>query len=287
MIHRKLRGALAACGAVFTLTSCFATPGAFTSELTLLSDGTYQFAYDGEIQLVTLAAMMQEMAEAEQGEPFEAYCDEPTGEEDEYGGEIYRERECTADEVIAQEAEYEEQQAAKIAETAEMKAAMGGIDPSDEATIADFAERLERQAGWQSVEHKGEGIFQVVYRTAGQMPDNFGFPLIGDIPSGQPFITLSRWDGGQVRVDAPLFTRQSMDGMGLMGLAAMGGMMGASGTDDGPDIIKASGSFTIRTDGQILTNNTETGPAKEAALSVLRWDIGKQGRSAPQALIGF
>ncbi len=253
---------LLAGGSMLSLASCFAAPGTFTSDLTLLSNGQYEFVYDGEVKLMTLSMMMKEIAESESGE-FTPYCEGPTGDEDEYGSEIYGERDCTPDEIDEQLADYEERKAEQIRESAEIRAAMGGIDPSDEKSIQAFTDRMERQAGWESVRHTGDGMFQVRYHSKGQLPDDFGFPLIKDVPAGQPFLTVARWDDGSVRVDAPLFAPQATGTSGLMGAAMMGGLGGMGGDDTGFDLPKAKGTFTIRTDGDILTNHSETGPAVE------------------------
>ena len=278
------------------LSSCLSAPGTFTSDLTLLRNGSYQFSYDGEIQLVSLAMMMGSI-DNKAAMPFEPYCDDYV-ENGDYGLDYegpppispYVERDCTKNEIAEQREQYDAQQASRKKEQEQMRAALGGIDPTDPATIDEFAERLEKQAGWQSVEHLGNALFKVSYRTSGQLPDNFGFPLISDVPTGQPFITVARWKNGNVRIDAPLFIPAKTDNSmtentflasglanGFRGLPERGGM----------ELPQAKGSFTIRTDGEVLTNNTDDGPKSEGGMKVLSWNVGTPNRGAPQALIGF
>jgi hypothetical protein len=287
MFANRIAKAAFVAPALLALSSCFVAPGEFESDLLLLGDGSYAFSYDGEVQLMTLAMMIRERAEAEaEQDVFEPYCEEEGTATDSHGDPIMVERACTEDEIIEQQADHEAEKAGAIMQAAEMRAALGGVDPSDEASIDDFAQRLERQAGWERVEHVGEGTFSVSYRAEGELPPQFGFPLISDVPSGQPFLTVARWDKGQVKVDAPLFRSEMEEGLGLFGMAAMTGAMGAEAGDDF-ELARARGRFTIRTDGEILTNNTETGPTTEDGLKVLRWDVGAPNRSAPAALIGF
>jgi len=59
---------------------------------------------------------------------------------------------------------------------------------------------------------------------------------------------------------------------------------GAKTGSDGPPI--AEGTFTLRTDGQILANNTDEGPQPEGAgLSRLDWKVDARTATAPTALI--
>ena len=53
---------------------------------------------------------------------------------------------------------------------------------------------------------------------------------------------------------------------------------------EGP-VSKAQGRFTIITDGEVLTNNSEDGAAPHAVGRQIRWDVGSGSTKIPEALI--
>jgi hypothetical protein len=308
------------------LSGCLTLPGEFTSEAVINADGTYAFSYSGDVQIITLAMIMAEGAKASANREFTPFCYGPEGSSmSQYGaaeaavevidlsaedaaaegaayaaaeaaakaGDVdpYAPRDCTAEEIAAQREEFDASIAREKQEAKEMGAMLGGIDPTDPATIADFTDRLERQRGWESVEWVKGGTFKVVYKTNGVLNDNFGFPLIADMPTGQPFLTIHRWDDNSVHVSAPGFASGDASGMGSLGM--MGAMFGA-GSGKGPSqkemddlgIKNISGTFTVRTNGSVRTNNTETGPASEGGMQVMRWKVGgTSSTGAPATLI--
>ena len=92
----------------------------------------------------------------------------------------------------------------------------------------------------------------------------------------------------RLRVEAPSFQNDAdlsmvamMGGGGLMN--AMGG--GGGGASKLPEPVEVKGTFTIRTDANIIANNTEEGPVDEAGMQVMRWDIGPKTYGAPMALL--
>ena len=301
------------------LSGCLTLPGEFTSEAVIYADGTYAFSYTGDVQIITMAMMMAEAAKSGANREFTPYCYGPVGSSmSQYGtaeaavealemteeaadpAEVvdvvseedpYAQRECTAEEIAAQREEFDASIAREKQEAKEMSAMMGGLDPTDPETIADFTDRLERQRGWESVEWVKGGTFKVVYKTTGVLNDNFGFPLIADVPTGQPFLTIARWDDNSVYVSAPGFASGDAAGMGSLGM--MGAMFGAS-SGKGPSqkemdelgIKNISGTFTVRTNGTIRTNNTEKGPVTEGGMQVMRWKVGgSSSTGAPATLI--
>lgn len=203
----------------------------------------------------------------------------------------YAERECSPEEIASQRAEFDASNEREKQEAKDMQAMLGGIDPTNPETIADFTDRLERQRGWESVEWVKGGTFKVVYKTTGMLNDNFGFPLIADVPTGQPFLTIARWDDNSVYVSAPGFSSGDAAGVGSLGM--MGAIFGAS-SGKGPSqkemdelgIKNISGTFTVRTNGTIRTNNTEKGPVTEGGMQVMRWKVGgSSSTGAPATLI--
>ncbi len=202
----------------------------------------------------------------------------------------YAERPCTKEEIASQRAEFDANIAREKEEAKEMQAMLGGIDPTNPDTLADFTDRLERQRGWESVKWVRGGTFRVVYKTSGMLNDNFGFPLIADVPTGQPFLTITRWDDNAVQISAPGFVG-GQSSMGDPGMLAMTGMFGGGKAGPGKEMEKMGitpikGSFTVRTNGTIRTNNTDKGPVTEGGMQVLRWKIDARSASeAPKTLI--
>src|SRR5690606_11613782 len=142
-----------ACAAALLLTGCLLSPGVFTSQLELRKGGSFSYTYDGEIYLLALSKL------ADLGNAAEDAADEFV-EQACYDDETFEERPCTEEELAQQKSDWEQQAEQRKQERereAEMTRAMlGGIDPADPEVAQEFAERLQRQAGWESVEDKGD-----------------------------------------------------------------------------------------------------------------------------------
>ncbi|WP_432200726.1 hypothetical protein ACRAQ7_00050 [Erythrobacter sp. W53] len=268
------------------LTGCLLSPGKFTSELVLLEDDQFTFSYQGEIQMLALTDLAQ--MEAKKRTEFTATpC---------YDDETYEDRECTDDELEKQKTDWEELQAANASrrnrEAEQMRAVLGGIDPTDPDAANEFASKLERQRNWKSVEYKGNGLFEVDYSVSGKLINDFTFPVIEQMQTTLPFMTVILRDKGQVRIEAPGYAAQEggdpMTAMlgGGMGLSAL---MLAEASEEGEDLSLTApeGTFRIVTNGRILANNTDEGPSKEGRREVLTWEITPRTKTAPMALIGF
>jgi hypothetical protein len=291
----RLRAAAVLAGFALALSGCFMSPGKFTSELALTGPDTFTFSYEGEIFFLTLSKLAM----------MGATTDEAFSPSECYDEETYEARECSAEELEAQRAEWEagaEERAAKAKKDAEMmKAIMGGIDPTDPKATEEMVRLLERQKGWNRVVHKGDGLFEVSYSVSGTLGHDFMFPTIEGFPATNPFVQMILRDGGQARVNAPAFVFQNgdnpmgamMGGMGsLAGLAAMGaaeeGADGAAPAEPIPGVPVLDGTFTIRTAPgmRILANNTDEGPeAAPGGGELLRWTISPRTTQAPTALI--
>lgn len=280
MISTKIRAAALAGASALMLSGCLLSPGKFTSELHLMKDGSFSYSYDGEVQMLALSKLA-EMANKSENE-FKAEC----------WDDDFEDRECTAAETAEQKKEWEANAAARkekdAKEAEQMKAFLGGIDPSNPEAARELAERLQRQRGWESVEYKGDGLFDVDFRIAGQLSHDFAFPTIEKLPMANMFVSVNLRDGKQVRVDAPGFAAQGggnpMQGMmsGMMGLAAMSEEGG-----EAPKLVLPEGTFSIVTDGRILANNTDEGPQANAHGQALVWNISARTEQAPTALIAF
>ncbi|MEM1195231.1 MAG: hypothetical protein AAGH57_03930 [Pseudomonadota bacterium] len=289
--RRSLRAAATAllAGLSLLLTGCFITPGKFTSQLVLGPDQDFTFTYEGEIFFLGLSQLAEMGESAKEFEPEACFVDNS-----------FEERECTANEIEGQRTAWEagaEQRAAEAAQKAEqMSALLGGIDATDPEATAKFTELLLRQKGWERVEDKGDGVFDVRYSLKGKLTHDFTFPLIEGVPSTNPFVQIFLRDGNVVRVNAPGFSAQNDDNpMGAMmgGLAGMAGMAAlapdASGDNEEamPNIPTIEGNFTIFAgDGMdIRANNTDEGASPAPNGKTLTWDISPRTKSAPTALI--
>ena len=120
------------------LSSCVISPGKFKSDLALGPDKSFSFSYEGEILVAGLAS------DDEANEEFEAQsC---------YDADTFEKRECTAQEIAEQRAEWDasaEERAAKAKRQSERWTTMlGGIDPSDPDATEQFRQLLIQQKGW-------------------------------------------------------------------------------------------------------------------------------------------
>lgn len=265
------------------LTGCLLTPGKFSSQLSLMKDGNFSYAYDGEIQMLAMSKLAEMGAKSE--DEFEA--------EDCYDDD-FDVRPCSEVEIAEQKAEWdanaEIRRAKKEEEAEQMKLMLGGIDPSSPKAAEEFAAHLTRQKGWKSVTHKGDGLFDVEFAISGHLTHDFAFPMIEKMPMGSSFVTAILRNDGKVRIDATGFAAQ---GAGNPWQGMMSGAMGManlkSSEDDGdkaPNLVMPEGTFTIVTDGAILANNTDEGPAGSAGgAQVLSWDVSPRTEAAPTALI--
>lgn len=263
---------LAAAGMLLVLAGCLLMPGKFTSSLDLRRDGTFAFAYAGEIHVLALSDL------ARQNQTFRPHpC---------YNDDGMEERPCTKAETAQQKKDWDEAQARgadkRKRDADSMKAFLGGIDPGDPKAAEELAQRLRRQAGWKNVVSRGNGRFDVEFAIAGRLDHDFAFPTIERFPYANAFVQIAVRNDGTVRVDAPGFGPPG--GSEALGGMMMGGATGMGG-EDAPDMPRIDGAFTIRTDGAILANNTDEGPRPDASGQKLDWRILPQGAAAPMALV--
>lgn len=279
--------AVAAAGAM-VLAACMVTPGAFDATLDLRRDGRFTFTYNGEIYLLALGSLadMAEKAEAANAEFEPEQC---------WDDDSFEERECSEDEIASQRAEWEAKQEADLAdkkrESEAMRAMLGGIDPSDPDAAEELAARMRRQKGWNKVEYRGDGLFDVEFEITSRLGYDFAFPTFERFPMSNSFVIANLREGNVVRIEAPGFAAQGgsnpMAGM-MAGMAGLAGGMGADGEESAetpPNVPQIDGTFRIVTDGKILANNTDEGPQPGDAGQLLQWDVNIRTQSPPMALI--
>jgi hypothetical protein len=188
---------------------------------------------------------------------------------------------CTAAEIASMKADHERQENQRIAskrEESEQMSKIFWLPGSDEDSNRKFAATLMKYKGWRSVAYQGKGTFLVDYHAEGSLKQDVVFPLIPDSDMIIPFVAMRRRADGSVLVSAPAFT----GGTGPFGARAK--MMGIPDTNDGPKSF-AQGRFTVITDGEILTNNSEDGATAHAAGRQLVWDVNATSTKLPEALI--
>jgi len=284
---RMLGRFLFAAAAPLLLASCLWGPGKFTSDLALRKDGSFTLDYKGEIVLQLADAMSAEAA----GEPWSAKMgrcradgstetitdkDAPVADDDANPA-----RPCSAVEIAKMKAEYQQRAAEKLAakrKESEDMAKVFGLPGADDESNRKFAATMMKYRGWRSVAYKGKGVFDVDYHVDGRVDQDFAFPLMPDTDMIIPFILIRKRTDGTVLVTGP----------GLAGgkgaFAARAKAMGMPKPDDGPP-SRAVGRFTIHTDGEILTNNSEDGPAADPAGRRVVWDIGPASSRSPEMLV--
>jgi hypothetical protein len=258
-------------GLTLLVSACMLVPGRFVSDLDVRDDGLFTFRYSGQIVMLPLSDMADKANKQEfEPQPCEADNGVP--------------RDCSKGEIEEQRKEWEESQNAKSQGEAEMMGAMlGGIDPSDPKEAEALAEQLRRQAGWRSVEYKGNGIYDVDFAISGRIDHDFTFPTIEGFPMANPFVQISRRKDGSIRIDAPAF--------GPAGGSPMGGLMQAAAMSESKgkkeiELPEPEGTFTIRTNATILANNTDEGPqALAGGDQSLKWDVNARTAAAPTALV--
>ncbi|AKH41910.1 hypothetical protein FHS61_002561 [Altererythrobacter atlanticus] len=279
--------ALAMMGAL-ALTACMVTPGRFDATLDLRRDGRFSFDYNGEIYILALSNLT-EMAERAESESA-AFEPDTCWDED-----TYEERECTEEEIAEQRETWESWQESRLAEKKQeaeaMQTMLGGIDPSDPEAAEELAAMLRRQKGWNKVEYRGDGLFDVEFSISSRMGHDFAFPTFEHFPISNSFVSANLRQGDIVRVEAPGFAAQGgsnpMAGM-MAGMAGMFAGMSDEAAQDGetpPDMPVIEGAFRILTDGDILANNTDEGPQAGENGQELAWNINTRTTTAPMALI--
>ncbi|WP_373488420.1 hypothetical protein [Blastomonas sp.] len=262
----KLLRLVATLTAPLLLTGCLLSPGKFTSSLDVMRDGSFTFRYAGEIVMVDTTSPPAEFS------PSPCYDDE-----------TYDERPCTTRELEDQRKEFEDSRAANDTSKDIAANSMGKF--GSEESIAELVDQLKKQEGWKSVSYRGNRILDVDYEISGNLRHGFAFPLVDGGGAIFPFITLTRRKDGSVKVTAPAYSSGGAGG-DMAGLGALAGA-GVPGGANKAAQPKPEGSFTIVTDGNVLTNNTEDGPSSAGGKATLTWTVNVRSEKAPEALIGF
>lgn len=268
VLHRMAgRRAMVIAALALLVAGCIFAPGKFTSQLDIRKDRAFTFRYTGEILMVPLMKTDKD----------EAFAPEACHNE-----ETLDERECTAEELAQQQADWTKQREEKKKSDAQAAQMMlGGIDPSNPESGKELAAKLRRQAGWNKVEYLGDGKFDVDFAITGKLDRDFVFPTLEGFPMSNAFVQVLVRQDGNVRIDAPAFGPPS-SGQAMAGM--MQGMAKSEESGESPTSL-ADGTFTVIADGEILANNTDEGAVSAPGGKALTWKVNPRTTAAPTALI--
>jgi hypothetical protein len=152
------------------------------------------------------------------------------------------------------------------------------LDAGNETRNRAIAAALAREAGYRSAVYRGKGKFDIDYAISGTLSHGFVFPFNADAEVMLPFLMVELRQGGTVRVKAPGFAVRQEGG----GASALGGM-GSGGATDAAKFL--DGIFTLDTDAEIVSQNTEEGAKSAGARKQIIWRATPLTRDAPVAVL--
>ena len=284
--------ALIVAASALPLSSCLWGPGKFNSTLALHKNGTFVLDYTGEILMqlpddkgAASEPWNDKMARCHQDGrtelvPSSMDVSGTTTEADDHPDT----RPCTATEIAALKRDYEKDATARAEAKRTENEQVGklfGLPGSDEESNRAFAAKLMKYKGWRSATYKGKGVYDVDYHFEGRLDQDYVFPLMPDTDIIMPFIAIRRRTDGAVLVTASALT----GGSGPFSARAKAMGMPDKG-DNGPQ-SRAEGRFTIVTDGEILTNNSEDGPVAAPNGRQVHWNVGPASTKVPEMLVRF
>ncbi|MFM5914746.1 MAG: hypothetical protein ACKOPR_08390 [Chakrabartia godavariana] len=290
--------------ASLALSGCFLVPGKFGANVDIRKAGDFSVAYKGEIIFqmpddimglkpkpkpwddafaICYASGRTDVDEFSSKESREAAikdAEDPSEGRDADALEIA----CSARQIADVRAKYETEKAAAAAkkekESDEMAQLFGFSGSGDEANEK-FAAALMKYEGWKSVTYRGKGTFDVDYRYTGKLTHDFIFPIFPKMDMIFPFIMIRKRADGAVMVTAP-----SLIGGGMKAMATRAKMLGdASAARDLPEAPRTQGLFTVTTNGEILSNNSEDGPSVDPQGKKVVWDVNPMTDRLPEVLI--
>jgi hypothetical protein len=287
------------------LSGCFLVPGKFGADVDIRKAGDFTVAYKGEIIFQMPDEMMGNKTNskawddsfatcyasgrtmADQYASAETHASAIKGAED---GSIdgrdddSREVACSTKQIAEIRKTYEAEKseaAAKKAEDSDKMAQMFGFSGSGDEANQKFAAALMKYDGWKNVTYKGKGTFDVDYRYTGKLTHDYVFPIFPKMDMIFPFIMVRKRADGAVTVTAP-----ALIGGGIKALAGRAKMMGdAVASRDMPEAPQTAGLFTVTTDGEILSNNSEDGPTSDPKGKKVVWDVNPMTDRLPEMLI--
>lgn len=251
-MFERIKGIALVLVAPLVLVGCAFSPGKFTSSLTLLADRSFTFSYQGEVIAVDLAS---EMAKG-MGDAFK----------DDAKDEDKKETSTTA---LFQAAAWQSKTPGNKEEPAQAEEDSAAEEAKKEAKFKAIGEALTKEAGYRSVVYKGKGVFLIDYQISGKLTHNFLWPYNLDAEVIFPFVVIEMRGKDQVRIKAPAF-----------------------GDDDSPakgkgddSKAKLDGTFTLITDGELVSQNNENGATSANGRKSVTWKATPLSKDAPMAVV--
>ncbi|MCI4591468.1 hypothetical protein MOK15_15385 [Sphingobium sp. BYY-5] len=138
-----------------------------------------------------------------------------------------------------------------------------------------IATALTKEKGFRSARYAGNHKFEIDYAISGTLDHTFLFPFNIDAQILIPFVAAELRGEDRVRVKAPGFANSSDKSQGT------GGLGGASDA-----AAKAmSGTFTLTTDAEIVSQNQEEGAVSTPQGKRIVWTITPLTSDAPAATL--
>lgn len=231
--------------APLVLTGCLFTPGQFVSTLTINKDRSFTFTYKGEVYAIDLEGMSDGLGGMAAGDTVKDAADGNSTDDDVKPGDLP-----------------EETPAEKARQTAEKKA-------KRDAELREVAVQLAKEPGYNSVEYLGDNKFRVDYSISGTLTHSFLYPFNQDAAMIFPWVAVELRGKDTIRVKAPGFAKQENAGSEMTGRSES----------------KASGSFTLITDAEIVSQNNEDGAKSEGGKRVIQWNVTPITKEAPSAVL--
>lgn len=247
----RFKGIALALLAPVLLVGCAFSPGKFVSTLTILADRSFTFSYQGEVIAVDIAG---EMAKG-MGDAFKGM------------GDADDKKKTTTS--LLRDAAWQEDEDAPAAEEEDSAKDDAEETAKKEAKFKAIAEALTKEAGYRSVTYKGDGVFVVDYQISGKLTHNFLWPFNVDAEVIFPFVVVELRGADVVRVKAPAFGDSDSPG---------------KGKSDGAS-AKLDGTFTLVTDGEIVSQNNEDGAKTEGNRRTVTWKATPLSKDAPMAVL--
>ena len=247
----RFKGIALAVLAPVLLVGCAFSPGKFVSTLTILADRSFTFSYQGEVIAVDIAG---EMAKG-MGDAFKGL------------GDADEKKKTTTS--LLRDAAWQEDKDTPPTEDGDSAADDAKEAAEKEAKFKAIAEALTKEAGYRSVTYKGDGVFVVDYQISGKLTHNFLWPYNLDAEVIFPFVVMELRGADTVRVKAPAFGDSESPGKGK--------------SDDAKS--KLDGTFTLITDGEIVSQNNEDGAKTDGTRRTVAWKATPLSKDAPMAVV--
>lgn len=245
---KMLRSLALAVLAPLVLASCLFVPGKFDSALTIHRDRSFTFTYKGEVAALDVKGL--------------------TGKLMQMGMEGAK--------------------AKKGAKSADPDLSGLDLTPEDKAkrdeTFRKLAGELAKEAGYKSVEYRGDGIFYVDFALSGVLDHSFVYPYNLDNEVVFPWLAIELRGKDSLRVKAPGFARPKGDPTGAGGMSSLAsGMASVPMGGIGEIYGRMSGTFTLTTDAELLSQNNEEGAETIGSEKKIVWKIDTNTSDAPMA----